>query len=82
MKKTTNYNLNKPEQSDYYNIEDFNSNADIVDDEINKLDARIKEHKKDIMPHTLTDKRTGKKYRYGYQVSEEGIPQTISEEVE
>lgn len=28
---TTNYNLKKPDGTDFYNIEDFNSNADIID---------------------------------------------------
>lgn len=31
MKKTTNYDLKKPEVSDYYNIEDQNSNMDAID---------------------------------------------------
>lgn len=39
MKNTTNYNLKKPESADYYNVEDQNTNMDIIDAEIsNKVD--------------------------------------------
>lgn len=31
MKKTTNYNLAKPDQEDFYNVDDFNGNMDIID---------------------------------------------------
>lgn len=31
MAKTTNYNLNKPAQTDFYDVDIFNENADIVD---------------------------------------------------
>ena len=31
MTQTTNYNLNKPGQEDFYNIDDFNENAEIID---------------------------------------------------
>lgn len=34
MKKTTNFNLNKPDTTDYYNIQDSNNNMDIIDAEI------------------------------------------------
>lgn len=36
MQSTTNYGLNKPEGADIYNIDDFNTNADIVDAELKK----------------------------------------------
>ena len=32
--KTTNYNLTKPAQTDYYNVDDFNNNFDIIDTEL------------------------------------------------
>lgn len=35
--KTTNYNLNKPTPEDFYNIQDFNENADIIDTELKRL---------------------------------------------
>lgn len=31
MRKTTNYELNKPEETDQYNIEHFNENTDVID---------------------------------------------------
>ncbi len=34
--KTMNYNLTKPAQSDFYNVDDFNDNADIIDTELKK----------------------------------------------
>lgn len=42
MDKTTNYGLNKPEKTDYYNVDDFNGNADIIDAE---LAARLKQYR-------------------------------------
>ncbi len=34
---TTNYRLTKPDESDFYNITDFNGNADIIDELIHDL---------------------------------------------
>ncbi len=34
MKQTTNFHLNKPDTTDYYNIQDSNNNMDIIDAEI------------------------------------------------
>ena len=31
---TENYNLKKPAQEDFYNVEDFNNNADVIDKEL------------------------------------------------
>lgn len=36
MKYTPNYGLKKPEQDDFYNVDDFNINADILDEEVAK----------------------------------------------
>lgn len=46
-----------------------------------KVDNEIEIHQSKSMPHIMTDLRTGKTYRYGYQISAGGIPQLISEEV-
>lgn len=40
--KTTNYGLTKPAQSDFYNVDDFNDNADILDAEMKKRQDAIK----------------------------------------
>lgn len=44
MKHTDNFNLKKPEQTDFYNVEDFNENAEIIDAEIQN---RKTEHEAD-----------------------------------
>ncbi len=36
MQTTTNYGLKKPQTTDLINVDDFNFNADILDDELNK----------------------------------------------
>lgn len=38
---TTNYGLTKPAQSDFYNVDDFNGNFDIIDEEIKKREMSI-----------------------------------------
>ena len=41
MEKTTNYNLIKPSQTDFYNVDVINENADIIDREISNLAAKM-----------------------------------------
>lgn len=41
MKYTENYNLKKPDAGDFYNIEDFNVNADKIDSEFKKHENNI-----------------------------------------
>ena len=59
MKYTPNYGLKKPEQDDFYNVDDFNENADIIDQKLkenadaivahqNKMESLIK-IKKDVV---------------------------------
>lgn len=38
---TSNYNLKKPSDDDFYNVQDFNENADIVDGELKSQSERI-----------------------------------------
>lgn len=38
---TTNYGMTKPAQSDFYNVDDFNGNADIMDTEMKKREDAI-----------------------------------------
>ena len=40
MNYTKNLMLKKPEQSDFYNVDDFNENADVVDEEIARILGR------------------------------------------
>ena len=39
---TENYGLKKPEQEDFYNIDDFNENADIIDTQLKTLSDEVK----------------------------------------
>lgn len=39
MKQTSIYNLNKPEQQDFYNVDDFNHNADLIDSALSSVGA-------------------------------------------
>lgn len=48
---------------------------------LNEVYHDLKSHKSSTMPHIMTDHRTGKVYRFGRQVSSDGVPQIISEEV-
>lgn len=45
---TENYNLKKPADTDFYNVQDFNDNADIIDSALNNLDAKIDSVAEDI----------------------------------
>lgn len=41
MEKTTNYNLIKPGEEDFYRIDDFNKNADVIDQELRRVEKNI-----------------------------------------
>lgn len=41
MENTVNYNLKKPGQDDFYNVADFNSNADIIDGALKTHDTQL-----------------------------------------
>ena len=41
MKCTPNYGLNKPEQDDFYDVKDFNDNADIIDQALKAHDDAL-----------------------------------------
>lgn len=44
MKTTTNYNLKKPEGSDFYDVDDFNYNADVIDQALTEKAATNHTH--------------------------------------
>lgn len=52
MKNTTNYGLNKPESTDFYNVDDMNSNMDVID-------ANLKKHEDDIARLERSNSSTG-----------------------
>ena len=64
MKLTTNYNLKKPEGSDTVNIEDFNYNSDIIDNELNTINTKLDEalqlgvNAKDNVVQAINSKKT------------------------
>lgn len=38
---TPNYNLKKPEQEDFYNVDDFNGNMDILDGKLIEIETAL-----------------------------------------
>lgn len=52
MQKTENYGLNKPESVDFYNVEDFNENADIVDAKLKEIEQTGSNNSNAIEEHT------------------------------
>lgn len=48
MTTTTNYNLKKPAPEDFYNVEDFNANADITDAGLKEAE----DHRSAANPHS------------------------------
>lgn len=65
-------------------LSDVQEVADDVDDlleDVDDLQSDLASHKAEKMPHQFTNLQTGKTYRFGRQVSAEGIPQRIYEEV-
>lgn len=41
MQKTTNYGLNKPDSEDFYDVEHFNDNMDVIDKELKETNTKI-----------------------------------------
>lgn len=56
MKYTPNYGLKKPEQDDFYNVDDFNENADIIDEKLKEIEDGIKNIE---VPVTSVNGKTG-----------------------
>lgn len=48
---------------------------------LSDLQTEVNEHKAETMPHQMVSKKSTKKYKYGYQISADGKPQLIYEEV-
>lgn len=56
MKKTENYNLNKPELHDYYSVDVQNDNMDIIDEELKKQAEHTEDEEN---PHKVTAEQVG-----------------------
>jgi hypothetical protein len=77
MKHTDNYGFNKPESTDFYNVDDFNENMDIIDKKLNEIEAGgsgsvvyITQEKYDDLPDSkLTDD-------VEYRITNEGVEGT------
>ncbi|MFP3917705.1 hypothetical protein U5N28_07835 [Lysinibacillus telephonicus] len=87
MQKTTNYGLKKPEQTDFYNVQDFNDNADIIDqklkenaDNIVVQGEKLEKHQEEIK-NINTFVHESLLYRWGFFLSAAGEPQIWYEEV-
>ena len=48
---------------------------------IKKVEADLASHKEDYMPHQFINHKENKTYKFGFQLSAEGNPQIIFEEV-
>ena len=65
-------------------LSDVQEVADDLDDSIEELEQHKTDylaHTKNIMPHEFRDLKNDKTYKYGFQISGEGNPQLIFEEV-
>lgn len=64
MRKTINYKLNKPEQEDFYDVDDFNSNADIIDTALKSISDDVVDNmdRLDDLENNFFPKSGGKIY--------------------
>ncbi len=51
--ETTNYGLKKPDPSDFYNIADFNGNADIIDAELKSINDQYTDLSSEVETNTV-----------------------------
>lgn len=49
--KTTNYGLTKPAQEEFYNVDDFNGNTDIIDAELKKNANNLTQIQQEVTTH-------------------------------
>lgn len=60
MQRSIYYNMNLPDGPDRYNVEDFNANVRIIDEELHNSVASIAEHIADKNnPHSVTKAQIG-----------------------
>lgn len=51
MQKTNVYELNKPESTDFYNVEDFNNNFDVLEDKLVRVENAVGKTTKNLIPY-------------------------------
>jgi len=89
MANTPNYNLKKVEYTEIADIPGhFNANFDTIDtvmknnaDAVEDVEDELIAHKAENMPHQFINHKENKTYKFGFQVSVDGKPQIIYEEV-
>ena len=75
---TVNYNLKKPDPSDFYNIADFNGNADIIDAQM-KVNANAAQNALEIgMEAAIIANRLSPKVTYTLTCTKSGTVHTLS----
>jgi hypothetical protein len=62
-------------------LQEIANDLDDSIDEIEQVKTDYLAHTKNIMPHEFRDLKNDKTYKYGFQISGEGNPQLIFEEV-
>ena len=58
MEKTENYSFNMPSSNDFYNIEDFNENAEIADKELKRIDNELGNKAESTHDHNASEVST------------------------
>ena len=53
---TPNYNLKKPSLNDFFNVQDFNDNTDVIDEELAKSNEQIENVKQTTYTKQQVDK--------------------------
>jgi len=82
MANTPNYNLKKVEYTEIADIPGhFNGNFDTIDTVMKNNEDDLIAHKAENMPHQFINHKENKTYKFGFQVSVDGKPQIIYEEV-
>lgn len=67
MQKTENYGLNKPESTDFYDVEHFNSNFDVIDTKMKELESASGQSQ------TLEDHLNNKENPHGVTKTQVGL---------
>lgn len=63
MKYTPNYNFKKPDQTDSYNVDDFNGNMDILDTKVKDIEDNLDGGKpQNVVQTLLVEKWSGSEY--------------------
>ena len=62
-------------------VDDLLEDVDELQGDLESVKTDYLAHTKNIMPHEFRDLKNDKTYKYGFQISGEGNPQLIFEEV-